>query len=144
MGPHRVGPLWPWLVVLSLVVPLGSCSPECEKAPETAPGPAAADELMIHVSHNKLDPTEVSVSVGDTVTFHNLVEMPGARQRRVSRFFSDKTYGGGKAALREAEVYLRQELIRGQYWARLRANEERRRKMGSAGRLRPGQHHRAL
>ncbi len=85
MGPHRVGPLWPWLVVLSLVVPLVACSPECEKAPETAaekapetaPGPAAADDVMIHISHNKLDPAEVSVSVGDTLTFHNLVEMPG-------------------------------------------------------------------
>ena len=32
MGPHRVGPLWPWLVVLALVVPLGACSTECERA----------------------------------------------------------------------------------------------------------------
>jgi len=34
------------------------------------------------------------------------------RGRRVSRFFSDKRHGGARAALKEAEVYLRQELRR--------------------------------
>jgi plastocyanin len=38
---------------------------------------AYAGELMIHVGHNKLDPAEASIAVGDTVVFHNLDEMPG-------------------------------------------------------------------
>jgi len=40
--------------------------------------PAAwADDVMVHVGHNKLDPAEVKVAVGDTVTFHNMDAMPG-------------------------------------------------------------------
>ncbi len=40
-------------------------------------GVAWADGATIQVSHNKLEPGEVKVQVGDTVVFHNLVEMPG-------------------------------------------------------------------
>jgi plastocyanin len=40
-------------------------------------GSAAADDVMIHVSHNSLDPAEVKVKAGDSVVFHNLVAMPG-------------------------------------------------------------------
>ena len=38
---------------------------------------AAADATMVQVGHNRLDPAEVSIAVGDTVTFHNLDAMPG-------------------------------------------------------------------
>jgi plastocyanin len=38
---------------------------------------ALAGDVMVHVGHNQLDPAEVSIAVGDSVTFHNLVEMPG-------------------------------------------------------------------
>lgn len=40
-------------------------------------GPALADEVMVHVGHNKIDPAVVNVKVGDTVVFHNLDQMPG-------------------------------------------------------------------
>ncbi len=36
-----------------------------------------ADEIMVHVGHNKLDPAELKVAVGTTVVFHNLDQMPG-------------------------------------------------------------------
>ena len=39
--------------------------------------PVAADEVMVHVGHNKLEPSELKVSVGTTVVFHNMDEMPG-------------------------------------------------------------------
>jgi len=39
--------------------------------------PALADEVMIHVGHNKLDPAAVTIQAGDTVVFHNLDQMPG-------------------------------------------------------------------
>jgi plastocyanin len=39
--------------------------------------PAVADEVMVHVGHNKLDPAVVKVKAGDTVVFHNLDQMPG-------------------------------------------------------------------
>ena len=32
---------------------------------------------MVHVGHNQLEPAKVSISVGDTVTFHNMAAMPG-------------------------------------------------------------------
>ena len=38
---------------------------------------ARADEVMVHVGHNKLDPAELTVPAGTTVVFHNLDEMPG-------------------------------------------------------------------
>ena len=38
---------------------------------------AWAGEVMVHVGHNKLDPAEVKIAVGDTVVFHNLDAMPG-------------------------------------------------------------------
>jgi len=39
--------------------------------------PALADEKMVHVFHDKLDPADVTIAVGDSVVFHNMVEMPG-------------------------------------------------------------------
>jgi plastocyanin len=42
-----------------------------------AAGPALGDDVTVHVGHNRLDPAEVSIAVGDTVTFHNMDEMPG-------------------------------------------------------------------
>ena len=39
--------------------------------------PAAADEVTVHVGHNKLEPAELKVSAGTTVVFHNMDEMPG-------------------------------------------------------------------
>ena len=38
---------------------------------------ALADQVMVHVGHNKLDPAEVTVAAGTTIVFHNLDEMPG-------------------------------------------------------------------
>jgi plastocyanin len=38
---------------------------------------ATAGETMVHVGHNRLDPAELSIAVGDTVVFHNMDEMPG-------------------------------------------------------------------
>ena len=38
---------------------------------------ATAGETMVHVGHNRLDPAEVSIAVGDPVVFHNMDEMPG-------------------------------------------------------------------
>jgi plastocyanin len=38
---------------------------------------AFGDEAMVHVGHNKLDPSELTIAVGTTVVFHNMDEMPG-------------------------------------------------------------------
>ena len=38
---------------------------------------ASADDALVQVGHNKLDPAEITVTVGTTVVFHNLDEMPG-------------------------------------------------------------------
>ena len=38
---------------------------------------AAAADVTVQVGHNRLEPAEVSVSVGDAVTFHNQDAMPG-------------------------------------------------------------------
>lgn len=38
---------------------------------------ALAEEVTVQVGHNKLDPTEMTVTVGTTVVFHNLDQMPG-------------------------------------------------------------------
>jgi plastocyanin len=43
----------------------------------TLAAPAAAAEVMVHVSHGKLDPAAVEIAKGDTVVFHNLDAMPG-------------------------------------------------------------------
>jgi plastocyanin len=40
-------------------------------------GPALAADPTVKVGHNKLDPAELTVAVGTTVTFHNLDQMPG-------------------------------------------------------------------
>lgn len=37
---------------------------------------AFADET-VEVSHNSLSPTQVTIQAGETVTFHNQVQMPG-------------------------------------------------------------------
>lgn len=42
-----------------------------------APVAALADDVMVHVGHNRIDPAEVTIRVGDSVVFHNLDEMPG-------------------------------------------------------------------
>jgi plastocyanin len=42
-----------------------------------AAAPARAGDVMIHVSHNKLDPVNVKIKPGDSVVFHNMVQMPG-------------------------------------------------------------------
>lgn len=39
--------------------------------------PALAAEVTVTVGHNKLDPHQVKIAVGDTVVFHNVDEMPG-------------------------------------------------------------------
>jgi plastocyanin len=39
--------------------------------------PALADEVGVEVGHNRLDPAEVRIEVGDTVVFHNVDAMPG-------------------------------------------------------------------
>lgn len=36
-----------------------------------------AEEVTVEVGHNRLSPAELSISVGDTVTFKNLDRMPG-------------------------------------------------------------------
>jgi plastocyanin len=38
---------------------------------------ALAAETTVKVSHNSLEPSMVSITAGDTVTFENTVEMPG-------------------------------------------------------------------
>ena len=38
---------------------------------------ASADDVIVHVGHNKLDPAEITVAAGTTVVFHNLDQMPG-------------------------------------------------------------------
>jgi plastocyanin len=39
--------------------------------------PVYAGDVMVHVGHNKLDPSELKVAAGTTVVFHNLDAMPG-------------------------------------------------------------------
>jgi plastocyanin len=39
--------------------------------------PAVAAEVTVTVGHNKIDPPQVTIQVGDTVVFHNVDEMPG-------------------------------------------------------------------
>src|SRR5919108_5176783 len=38
---------------------------------------ATAGETTVQVGHNRLEPPEISIAAGDTVTFHNQDEMPG-------------------------------------------------------------------
>ena len=38
---------------------------------------AFAEDTSIAVGHSRLDPSEASISAGDTVSFHNEDEMPG-------------------------------------------------------------------
>lgn len=38
---------------------------------------AWADDVTVTVKHTNLEPAEVTISAGDTVTFVNVVEMPG-------------------------------------------------------------------
>ena len=40
-------------------------------------GCAAADEVVVQVGHNRIEPTEVTLAVGDTIVFHNQDAMPG-------------------------------------------------------------------
>jgi len=40
-------------------------------------GAALADEVVVKVGHNRLEPAEVSIAVGGVVRFHNEDEMPG-------------------------------------------------------------------
>lgn len=42
-----------------------------------ASSPVYGGETMVHVGHNKLDPADLKVAVGDTVVFHNVDAMPG-------------------------------------------------------------------
>jgi plastocyanin len=39
--------------------------------------PASAGSVMVHVHHDRIDPAEVKIAVGDSIVFHNLDEMPG-------------------------------------------------------------------
>ena len=39
--------------------------------------PAAGADVEVTVGHNRIEPAQVKVEVGDTVTFHNVDEMPG-------------------------------------------------------------------
>ena len=41
-----------------------------------APGAARAD-TEVTVGHNRIEPAEIKIKKGDTVTFHNVDEMPG-------------------------------------------------------------------
>ena len=41
------------------------------------PSSALAESVMVHVGHNKLDPSEVTISLGDQIIFHNMDAMPG-------------------------------------------------------------------
>ena len=43
----------------------------------TFPWYAAADNAKVQVGHNRLEPAEISINAGDSVTFHNEDEMPG-------------------------------------------------------------------
>jgi plastocyanin len=38
---------------------------------------AATGAATVQVGHNRLEPAEISIAAGDTVTFHNRDEMPG-------------------------------------------------------------------
>lgn len=38
---------------------------------------ALAAEVMVHLGHNKIDPSTLTVKAGTTVVFHNLDAMPG-------------------------------------------------------------------
>ena len=38
---------------------------------------AFAEDTEIKVGHSRLDPSEVTISAGDTITFHNEDQMPG-------------------------------------------------------------------
>ncbi len=39
--------------------------------------PVHAGDAMVYVGHNKLDPSDLKVTAGTTVVFHNQDEMPG-------------------------------------------------------------------
>ena len=39
--------------------------------------PALAGDVTVTIGHGKLEPPEVIVAMGDTVTFHNVDKMPG-------------------------------------------------------------------
>ena len=41
------------------------------------PAWATPGEATVQVGHNRLEPTEISIAAGDTVTFHNQDDMPG-------------------------------------------------------------------
>ena len=42
-----------------------------------AVSPSWAKELSVQVGHNRLEPAEVKIGVGDIVVFHNQDQMPG-------------------------------------------------------------------
>ena len=42
-----------------------------------APGLASAADTRVLVGHNRLDPSSVTIAVGDSVTFYNVDAMPG-------------------------------------------------------------------
>jgi plastocyanin len=43
----------------------------------TVPWHATANNTKVQVGHSRLEPAEISIKVGDSVTFHNEDEMPG-------------------------------------------------------------------
>ena len=42
-----------------------------------SPGWIIAGEVTVEVGHNRLEPAEITITEGDTVTFHNQGIMPG-------------------------------------------------------------------
>jgi plastocyanin len=43
----------------------------------TMPVWATAGDITVQVGHNRLEPPEISIAAGDSVSFHNQDEMPG-------------------------------------------------------------------
>lgn len=42
-----------------------------------AAAPAFAEGTVVTIGHNRIDPAEVTIKAGESVTFHNVDEMPG-------------------------------------------------------------------
>lgn len=42
-----------------------------------AAAPARGEEVTVTVGHNRIEPAQVTIQAGETVTFHNVDAMPG-------------------------------------------------------------------
>ncbi len=78
MGPH---PLWSWLVVIALVVPLGVCSTECERAAAKVCKAAQAADFATCIKRATAEACKAEAAAFDFDTFDTCVRNEVSRCR---------------------------------------------------------------